>query len=73
VSTRSEHMAWAKERALAYVDAGDVSNAFASLTSDVSKHPETADHGGIDLGYLLLMSGSLSTVPEMREYIEGFR
>jgi len=71
MSTRSEHMAWAKERALAYVDAGDFTTALASLTSDVSKHPETADHGGIDLGYLLLMSGGLSTGPEMRAFIEG--
>lgn len=71
MSTRGEHMVWAKERALAYVDAGDVGNAFASLTSDLGKHPETAEHGGIELGYLLLMSGSLSTVPEARVFIEG--
>ncbi len=73
MSTRSEHMAWAKERALAYVDAGDINNAFASLTSDVGKHSETAEHNGIELGYLLMLNGNLSTVPEMREFIEGFR
>lgn len=38
---REQHLAWCKERALAYVDRGDLVNALASFTSDMSKHPET--------------------------------
>jgi len=44
---RQEHMAWAKRRALEYVDTGDVKNAFASMASDLGKHPETEGHAAI--------------------------
>lgn len=67
-----QHLAWCKERALAYVDQGDTVNALASMTSDLSKHPDTADHAGIGLGMMLAMGGYLSTPQEMREWIEGF-
>ena len=69
--TRAEHLAWAKQRALEYCDTGDVHQAFASLTSDLRKHDELRDHGGIELGMLLILSGHLGSVREMREHIEG--
>ncbi len=70
--TRAEHLAWCKQRALEYVDAGDLNNAFASMSSDLSKHPETEKHAGITLGMMLLMSGRLNTAEEMRKFINGF-
>ena len=70
--TRSEHLAWCKQRALEYVDRGDVSQAFASMTSDLRKHGETQDHAGIELGASLLFGGHLSTPEQMRTFIEGF-
>jgi hypothetical protein len=39
--TRDEHLAWCKKRALEYVDAGDLTNAVASMGSDLKKHPDT--------------------------------
>lgn len=39
---RSEHLAFCQQRALEYLDAGDLSNALASLVSDLRKHPDTA-------------------------------
>ena len=39
--TREEHLAWARERALEYVDRGDLPSAVASLISDLGKHEET--------------------------------
>jgi len=39
--SRAEHLAWAKARALEYVDAGNIMQAMASLTSDLTKHDET--------------------------------
>jgi hypothetical protein len=39
--TRDEHLAWCKQRALEYVDAGDLANAVASMTSDLKEHPDT--------------------------------
>jgi hypothetical protein len=68
---REEHLTWCKERALAYVDAGDITNAHASMNSDLSKHPGTADHAGIELGMLLAFGGQLQTAEQMRDWIEG--
>jgi hypothetical protein len=71
--TRGEHLDWCKQRALAYIDAGDTPKAFTSMASDLSKHPETADHGALQFGMLLLMSGHLNSPEQMREFINGFR
>lgn len=71
--TREEHMAWCKERALAILDAGgDTAEAFASMASDLNKHPETEHHVGVELGMGLMMIGNLRTAGEMRKFIEGF-
>ena len=70
--TRKEHMQWCKDRALAYIAEGDTTNAFASMTSDLNKHPETQDHVGVQLGMMQLMAGNLSTDHEMTEFINGF-
>lgn len=71
-NSRSEHLTWCKKRALEYVDAGDLSQAYASMVSDMRKHPETENHPALDLGTMLLMGGQLSTANEMRKFIEGF-
>jgi hypothetical protein len=70
--TRDEHVEWCKQRAREYLDRGDTVNAFTSMGSDLSKHPETQNHKGVEIGLQLMMIGSLSTVPEMRKFIEGF-
>ena len=69
--TRADHLAWCKTRALQYVDAGDLDNAFASMVSDLRKHPETKDHAALEFGLMLLLGGQLSTAPQMREFING--
>lgn len=70
--TRAEHLAWCKQRALEYVDVGDVTNAWASMASDLTKHPETEKHAAIQLGMMMLMSGQLATRDQMRKFINGF-
>lgn len=40
--TREEHLQWAKDRAIEYVDRGDMVNALASFASDCRKHEDTA-------------------------------
>ena len=70
--TREEHLQWCKDRALEYVKQGDLQQAFASMCSDLNKHPETQNHIGIGLGLGLLMIGKLNTQEEMRKFIEGF-
>lgn len=70
--TRAEHLDWAKKRALEYLDAGDIRNAYGSMISDLRKHPELEDHLAIELSLMLLLGGHLSTDFQMRNWIEGF-
>lgn len=70
--TRQEYLDWCKQRALEYVNAGDLTGAFASMCSDLNKRPETEDHPAAMLGLNLRMMGSLNTAKQMREFIEGF-
>jgi len=72
MTDRQEHLKWCKLRALEYIDMGDTSQAYASMCSDLIKHPETENHSGIVLGMALKMNGNLDTEPEMRKFIEGF-
>ena len=70
--TRSEHLRWAKDRALEYADRGDIASAIASLGSDLRKHPGTRDHSGMELMMMLAMTGHLDKPGELRRFIEGF-
>lgn len=68
--TRAEHLAWCKQRAMEYVNEGDISNAVASMTSDLGKHPDTASSA--ELLVLVMpdvMKGDLGAV---RHWIDGF-
>jgi hypothetical protein len=67
--TRSEHVEWAKKRALEYVDRGDLVQAVASMASDLGKHPETRNHPGVLLTFTLHQP---LRADEVRRYIEGF-
>lgn len=69
---RNEHLQWCKDRAYAYLDVGNTTDACASFLSDMSKHDETASHSAIELMFLMQMQGSLETVAEIRKFIEGF-
>ena len=69
---RAEHLQWCKDRAIEYVNAGNLDDAFASMVSDLRKHDELASHMGIELGMMLLMGGHLKTEQKMREFILGF-
>lgn len=67
--TRAEHMAWAKQRALEYVDRGCLDLAISSMLSDLGKHPETAcGLMGVSLAALAIRPGDAGSV---RKWIEG--
>lgn len=70
---RQEHLDWAKKRALEYCDRGDIKNAFSSLASDLNKHPDTAEHAGLQLCMMEMMSGLITTPAQMRRHIEGYK
>jgi len=70
--TRDEHLAWSKQRALEYLDAGDLANAFTSMASDLSKHPELRriESTMAPVGLLYVMNHDTR---QLRAWIEGFR
>src|SRR5215208_3240733 len=78
--TREDHLAWCKARALTELNAPGQTdeqacqNAFASMSSDLRKHEETAQHVGIELGFMLMFSGQKERCDReaMRKFIEGF-
>lgn len=72
LSERAKHLAWCKQRALEYCDAGDTQGAFASMASDLDKHEGTRGHIGVQLGMMQMMGGMLSTPAAMRHFIDGF-
>lgn len=69
---RTEHLQWCKNRAYEYLDVEDYTNACASFQSDMSKHTETATHAALSLMLQMQKGGMLSTIPEIRYFIEGF-
>ena len=71
--TRDEHLEWIKKRALAYLDAGDLESAVASMGSDLEQHPQTrmaSNHVMLRLGLLYLDQGDPAAI---RRWIDGFR
>lgn len=72
MTKQQEHLAWCKERALAYVEAGDPAQALASFFGDLLSRAETSTHPAIVLGASLMFQGLLSTPEQVAEYINGF-
>lgn len=71
----AEHFAWARGRALEYIDLGDAPAALASLELDLGKHEGTAGILHPDLRNLLyedfLLTGSLANVRQHIETLAG--
>lgn len=68
-SERQQHVDWCKERALEYVDKGDLRGAMASMLSDMRKRDDTA------IAPMLAMLGMAEVQrgrEAMRRWIEGF-
>lgn len=72
MKTRAEHVAWCKERALKYIDQGQVNEGLISMLSDMGKHPETASPALDALTLQLMMIGALSSPDQARKHIEGY-
>ena len=71
--TREEHLEWAKQRALEYLDYGDPAQAFTSMLSDMRKHPELENHIGNMIGVnFMVLPGWISNPDEVRRWIVGF-
>jgi hypothetical protein len=77
MQTREQHLQWCKKRALALIGGGsqkEISEAYASMLSDLGKHPDTSSsvETAFMLGTPLSLGGHLSTKEKMEEFINGF-
>lgn len=72
IMSGAQHLQWSKDRALEYLEMGQIQYAFDSIMSDLRKHPETENNMNIELGYSLWMIGQLRTAEQMRKFITGF-
>ncbi len=71
---RKEHLQWAKDRAIRQLeyDPSKPSHAYASMVSDLRKHPELENHIAIELGMTLMVGNHLGTMEQMKAFILGF-
>ncbi len=73
MSTRAEHLAWVKERALGELaGAGGPIDAMASVISDMTKHEETRR----DIAFFRAAGEFTATHPDeaqVRAFIEGLK
>lgn len=70
--TRQEHLDWCKKRAHEYLDRGDVTNAIASMMSDLQKHEETAHSATGILAMIGMQAASTGDQQAAKRYIDGF-
>ena len=67
--TRQEHLAWAKQRALAYLPFDPV-NAMVSMMSDLRKHDELKCHVGLTCAPVCY--GVQNDPQLVQRWVEGF-
>lgn len=68
MTTRQEHLKWCKERAMEYVNAGDIQQGVTSMLSDLNKHPET--QGSVGVG--VMISLAVRDLDSAKRFVEGF-
>ena len=74
--TREEHLTWCKQRALEYLNRGQLVDAVTSMMSDLDKHEETKQKPGSALsmlGVFTALEANKGNRESVRRYIEGFR
>lgn len=68
--TRQEHLAWARERALAHLEEGDLKSAVASMDRDLGEYP------GLQMSVAQLRQGMFRIIERdvagVRRWIEAF-
>ena len=73
--TRQEHLQWCKDRAMEYVNKGDLLNGATSMMSDLEKHDETRQKPGSALSMLGIMAAQQAQNGDrdgVVRYIKGF-
>ena len=69
--TRAQHLQWAKDRALAYVEAGELAEACASLLADLNKHSQIDPSAAQMVWGIEALTGGLNSADKVRHFING--
>jgi len=71
---RKDYLQWCRDRALKYIELGDLQGSLTSMLTDLRNHPKTRDsvEFGGRLGLAILQSKHLDTPEEMTRFIKGF-
>lgn len=72
MSARSDHLQWCKDRALEFVDAGQLPNAFSSFMSDLNKFDEPMYEAELLRTLTIVGFAQCGTADKMRAWINGF-
>ena len=73
IGTREEHLAWCKQRALPYVEAGLLTQAVASMLSDLNKWEGGPLYPPAAYNTLAMDGMMFCKAPEqVRDWIKGF-
>jgi hypothetical protein len=70
--TAKDYLNWCVDRAMVYADMGDMTQAWASFTSDVRKHPDTEHIGYHSLLAMAMVSGLYNEPRKFREFVSGW-
>lgn len=70
--TRAEHLQWCKDRALEYVELGELETAIASMISDLKKHPATTIDHRIERALLIPILFHQTDKTAITKWIQGF-
>ena len=69
---RSDHLQFAKDRAIVICKDGDITGGLTSMISDLESHEELRDHLAIKLCMTMMLGGHLKTESQAIEFINGF-
>jgi len=69
---RTEHLQWAKNRALDILKSGTMIEAYTSFISDMNKHEETREHIMLSGGLQMILSNLFNTKDELKKFINDF-
>tara|TARA_R110002095_G_scaffold175043_3_gene152549 strand:- start:214 stop:435 length:222 start_codon:yes stop_codon:yes gene_type:complete len=58
--TRDQHLQWAKDRAKALLNSGDIAGGMASFTSDMGKHEGTKETLQNGISHIIIMQALMT-------------
>ncbi len=70
--SRADHLQWCKDRALEYVELGDLIEAIASMVSDLKKHPQTQLSPPVERALIIPILFNQLDEKKVTEWINGF-